>query len=178
MLYYRWMRQLDHSVRADPPEALEELIRGDRLAFRIRNAALTPASRSRIIRGRDGQSRLLAPWLSEARASLTRFGVSELAGTQIVPDSPAHRDFRPANVVNVHYTAEGSVQAYFALVADSEHDELLELPRPLLDYANDVGGVEACLSAGDTICFMGGVVTHQFVSLSATRLSVTKAFVV
>jgi hypothetical protein len=124
----------------------------------------------------EGKTRLIVPFADSDGDTFMRFGATELAGPGVAPDSPAHRDSRPANILNVHHIIRGSLTGRFALLPDELHGDNMDLLKTFekLPPDYDIEMVEAV--AGLTLCFLGGVSTHIFESTSTNRLSAIQSF--
>jgi len=170
------MNRLSVGDQALIKAGIESLKARDTLALVVRNNGTTLDSLEEVLK--DGKRRFVVPWLSAHLTDVEQFGTFELAGNAVVPDSKAHRDFRGANILNVHFTGAGLAVAQFAVLPDSAHNDLLEISGPLTSFSRDYEVVETELHPGDTVCFLGGVATHQFTSATPDRRSLIASFTI
>lgn len=147
------------------------------LVFGVHNPPSLAAHSVRVVR-EQGKPALVVPF-ANTNPVFEPFGQTELAGTSIVPDAAAHRDSRPSNILNVHQVVSGSLTARFALLPDELHDDYLDLGTPMAELGNEFAVQTVQARAGSILCFLGGVVTHEFTSApDCQRLSIIRNFTV
>lgn len=176
----RSVRRVDTSDQHGIVDAHRRLFDGDILAFGVVNAPTNPRLNSRTKTDRHGHMHLGLPWLDRVPFSFRPFGSTEVldSGTGQDQVKPAHRDMRPADVINIHFTCMGSGVARFAELPEYLFDSELELDSSLSEYVDRYDVEESRLSPGLALCFLGGVVAHEFVSLTEERVSAVQSFTV
>jgi hypothetical protein len=128
----------------------------------------------------DQKKQLAVPFLAKTGMRYIPFGVTEiidLAKGQC--DGPAHKDTRTVSKLNIHFELRGRVAVQMALLPDDCYSQTFyqDMIRPITDYRNEGYEVaETELEEGDTLCFRGGYIGHQFTSLTADRASAIRSF--
>lgn len=151
----------------------EEVRSGKLLAAKVRHGKYTP---SHVKYRSAGKADVAFPWLPSGY-NFTPFGVAELVGAAIAPDSLAHRDHRPRDIMNIHAAVAETAIARFAALPDELHDDNLETGAPLASLTEQGYEVAATeLLPDDVLIFMGGRTTHEFTSANPARLSIVKSF--
>ena len=156
------------------------LINGEALAVKVINIPGAGAVNSAVEEGDNGNPhglRVDFPWLKATGLGLKRYGRQQLGGSLVAPDVPGHLDFRETSLITINYTVKGRREVSFGVLSDELHNNERDVPLPLGSYRDTCAIEQATLAPGDAICFMGGLVTHEFVSVEPS-LAVVQAFAV